>query len=75
MECTQQEKVKAINSAPIPTGVKGLKAFLGLLNYHGLFPKLEYGVTSSSSVLEKNSNHGTGLLSVKSVLITAKNDH
>lgn len=74
MECTQQEKVKAINSSPIPTEVKGLKAFLGLLkNLGDFFPKPEYGVTTSSSVLEKkSSNQGTGLLSVESVLITAR---
>lgn len=30
-----EEKVKAISNAPRPTGVKKLKAFLGLLNYYG----------------------------------------
>lgn len=67
-----EEKVKAINNAPKPTGVKELKAYLGLLNYYGdFFPNLGTELQPLHQVL-KNRNHVIGLLSVKRVLITAR---
>ncbi|XP_062614634.1 uncharacterized protein K02A2.6-like [Saccostrea cucullata] len=49
-----EEKVKAINDAPRPTGVKELKAFLGLLNYYGAFlPNLSTELEESFNVCKK----------------------
>lgn len=69
-----EEKVKAINNAPRSTGVKKLKAFLGVLNFYGdFFPNLSTELQPLHQVLKKNPrNHGIRLLSVKRVLITAR---
>lgn len=50
-----EEKVKAIINAPRPTGVKELKAFLGVLNFYGDFlPNLSTELQPLHQVLKKN---------------------
>ncbi|XP_062589262.1 uncharacterized protein K02A2.6-like [Saccostrea cucullata] len=50
-----EEKVKAINDAPRPTGVKELKAFLGFLNYYGAFlPNLSTELNPFHKLLKKH---------------------